>query len=123
MALKTMYAPQVNSPATTTTGAITATSTTVTVLSGSVLPSAPMLLVLGDSEIAETVLMTGKSGNTLTIQRAVEGKARYWQAGTPVARLFTAKDLKDVQDNIRSLSADLTPISTADIDAIIGSLS
>lgn len=120
--LKTMYSPQANSPSTTTTGGISATSNSVTVQNASVLPAAPMLLVLGESELAETVLVTAISGNTLTIQRAVEGKARYWAAGTAVARLFTAKDLKDVQDNIRALANDLTPISSSEIDAIIGTL-
>lgn len=104
--LETMYAPQVNSPTTSTAGSLTSSSTSVTVLDASRLPAAPMLLVLGgDTENAETVLMTAKNSNTLTLTRAVEGSARAWPAGTLVARLFTAADLKAVQDNIAALNS------------------
>ena len=103
--LDTMYAPQVNSPTTSTVGNISSSATSVTVLDASILPSPPMLLVLGgDTENAETVLATAKSTNTLTITRAVEGTARAWEGGTSVGRLFTAKDLKTVQDNITALN-------------------
>lgn len=118
--LETMYAPQANSPTTSTVGNLTTSSTSVTVLDASVLPSPPMLLVLGgDTENAETVLCTAKSTNTLTLTRAVEGTARAWTAGTAVARLFTAMDLKVVQDNITALntgkaeSSDMPTASTS----------
>ena len=103
--LETMYAPQANSPTTSTVGNMTSSATSVTVLDASVLPSPPMLLVLGgDTENAETVLCTAKSSNTLTLTRAVEGTARAWTAGTAVARLFTALDLKTLQDNVTALN-------------------
>lgn len=102
--LATMYPPQALSPATTTAGAVTTASTSVTVLNGSVLPDAPNLLTFGgETENPETVLMTAKNGNTLTIQRAVQGTARAWPAGSTIARLFTAKDLLDLQSNITAL--------------------
>lgn len=111
--LETMYAPQANSPTTSTVGNMTSSATSVTVLDASVLPSPPMLLVLGgDSENAETVLCTAKSSNTLTLTRAVEGTARAWTAGTAVARLFTAKDLQTVQNNITALNDDKAPASS-----------
>ena len=104
--LDTMYAPQANSPTTSTVGSMTTGSTTVTVLDASVLPSPPMLIVLGgDTESAETVLVTAINSNTLTMTRAVEGSARAWSPGTAVSRLFTAKDLKTVQDNITALNS------------------
>ena len=104
--LETMYAPQANSPTTSTVGNMTTSSGSVTVLDASILPAPPMLLVLGgDTETPETVLCTAKSSNTLTLTRAVEGSARAWAAGTAVARLFTAKDLKAVQDNITALNS------------------
>lgn len=103
--LETMYAPQANSPTTSTVGNISSSATSVTVLDASALPDPPMLLVLGgDTENAETVLCTVKSSNTLTLTRAVEGTARAWAAGTAVGRLFTAMDLKAVQDNITALN-------------------
>ena len=104
--LNTMYAPQVNSPATSLSNDISNSATSITVANGSVLPAAPMLLVLGgDTENAETVLMTAKSTNTLTVTRGVEGSARAWTSGTSVARLFTAKDLADLQSNVTALNS------------------
>lgn len=103
-----MYPGQVNSPFTTTLGEISATDTAVVVADASVLPSAiPYLLTLGyDKSASETVLVTAVSGNTLTIVRAVDGPALLWVAGTKAARIFTAKDLNDIQENIRILEQD-----------------
>lgn len=101
-----MYPGQTNSPFTTTLGEISATDTAVVVADASVLPVAvPFLLTLGyDKSASETVLVTAVSGNTLTITRAVDGPALLWVAGTKAARVFTAKDLNDIQDNIRTLN-------------------
>ena len=104
--LETMYAPQINSPATSLASNITSSSTSISVANGSVLPAAPMLLVIGgDTENAETVLMTAKSSNTLTVTRGVEGTARSWTSGATVARLFTAKDLSALQSNVTALNS------------------
>ena len=103
--LQIMYAPQTNSPATSTVGALSAGTLSVEVLNASILPAPPMLLVLGgDTQTPETVLMTAKEGNILILQRAIEGNASSWDAGTMVARLFTATDLQTVQDNIGRLN-------------------
>lgn len=111
--LETMYAPQANSPTTSTVGNISSSATSVTVLDASVLPSPPMLLVLGgDTENSETVLCTAVSSNTLTITRAIEGTARAWAGGTAIGRLFTAKDLQTVQNNITALNDDKAPASS-----------
>ena len=104
--LQTMYAPQVNSPATVLMGALTAGTTQVDVLNAALLPEPPMLLVIGGNDPnAETVLMTARTGNTITIRRAVQGTARSWAAATEIARLFTAADLETVQRNILALDA------------------
>lgn len=104
--LKTMYPPQANSPLTTLAGALTQSATEIMVLAGVVLPDAPNLLVIGgETEQAETVLMTAKNGNALTLVRAVQGVAREWPAGSTIARFFTAKDLADIQDNIRDIAS------------------
>lgn len=104
--LKTMYSGQGNSPFTTTLGEISATDTAVVVADASALPATlPYLLTLGyDKSASETVLVTAVSGNTLTIVRAVDGPALLWVAGTKAARIFTAKDLNDIQENIRTLN-------------------
>ena len=104
--LVTMYPAQANSPETSLSGALTAAGTTVNVVDGSVLPEAPNLLTIGaDGSTAETVLMTAKNGNVLTVTRAQNGTtARAWSAGDVIARYFTAADQTAMQDNIKKLN-------------------
>ena len=103
-----MYPAQANSPVTSLSGALTAAGTTVNVVDGSVLPEAPNLLTIGaDGSTAETVLMTAKSGNVLTVTRAQNGTtARAWSAGDVIARYFTAADQTAMQENIKKLNED-----------------
>ena len=104
--LVTMYPAQANSPETSLSGALTAAGTTVNVVDGSVLPEAPNLLTIGaDGSTAETVLMTAKNGNVLTVTRAQNGTtARAWAAGDVIARYFTAADQTAMQENIKKLN-------------------
>ena len=104
--LVTMYPAQANSPETSLSGALTAAGTTVNVVDGSVLPEAPNLLTIGaDGSTAETVLMTAKNGNVLTVTRAQNGTtARAWSAGDVIARYFTAADQTAMQKNIKKLN-------------------
>ena len=104
--LVTMYPAQANSPETSLSGALTAAGTTVNVVDGSVLPEAPNLLTIGaDGPTAETVLMTAKNGNVLTVTRAQNGTtARAWSAGDVIARYFTAADQTAMQENIKKLN-------------------
>lgn len=103
-----MYPAQANSPETSLSGALTAAGTTVNVVDGSVLPDAPNLLTIGaDGSTAETVLMTAKNGNVLTVTRAQNGTtARAWSAGDVIARYFTAADQTAMQDNIKKLNEE-----------------
>ena len=104
--LVTMYPAQANSPETSLSGALTAAGTTVNVVDGSVLPEAPNLLTIGaDGSTAETVLMTAKNGNVLTVTRAQNGTtARAWSAGDVIARYFTAAGQTAMQENIKKLN-------------------
>lgn len=104
--LVTMYPAQANSPETSLSGALTAVGTTVNVVDGSVLPEAPNLLTIGaDGSTAETVLMTAKNRNVLTVTRAQNGTtARAWSAGDVIARYFTAADQTAMQENIKKLN-------------------
>ena len=106
--LLTMYPAQANSPETSLSGALTAAGTTVNVVDGSVLPDAPNLLTIGaDGSTAETVLMTAKNGNVLTVTRAQNGTtARAWSAGDVIARYFTAADQTAMQENIKKLNEE-----------------
>ena len=104
--LLTMYTGQANSPETTLAGSLTSSGTTATVLDGSILPAAPNYLTIGgDTSSAETVLMTAKDGNTITIQRGQNGTAaRTWEKGDIVGRYFTAADHNALIENINSLN-------------------
>lgn len=112
--LKTMYPAQANTPETTLAGALTTSDTSVTVLDGSILPDAPNLLTIGaDTTTAETVLMTAKDGNVLTIERGYNGTSpRSWTKGDIIGRYFTAADQTAVQENIKALDTgkpDIVP--------------
>lgn len=104
-----MYAAQANSPFTTITGDLDTTATSFSVVDPSVFPAElPFLLTLGfDTTVAETVLVTAVSGGTVTCTRGVDGTLLSWPAATKVARVFNAKDLNDVQANIRTLKQAL----------------
>ena len=112
--LKTMYLAQPNTPETTLAGALTTSDTSVTVLDGSILPDAPNILTIGaDTTTAETVLMTAKAGNVLTIERGCDGTTpRSWTKGDIIGRYFTAADQTAVQENIKALDTgkpDIVP--------------
>lgn len=106
--LVTMYPAQANTPETTLAGSLTTTGTSVTVLDGSVLPEAPNYLTIGaDSATAETVLMTAKNGNDLTITRGQNGTAaRAWGKGDIIGRYFTAADHDALRENIETLNTE-----------------
>jgi hypothetical protein len=116
--LAKMYPPQANTPETSLSGALTAAGTTVNVVAGTMLPDAPNLLTIGaDGSTAETVLMTAKNGNVLTVVRGQDGTtARAWSAGDVIGRYFTAADQKAMQDNITALNNGKTEKVTSPTD-------
>lgn len=119
--LTTMYAGQTNSPATTLASNITSSATSITVSDASALPAVPFPLTIGiNSTNSETVLVTAKNSNTLTVTRGWDGAAAAWNADTPCARTFTAKDLDTVQSNIGTLNTDKA--EQADVDAAVNEL-
>jgi hypothetical protein len=121
-----MYPPQKDSPSTFLLGDISAVDTLITVSSAAVLPQTlPYPLTLGfDKAITETVIVTAQnlSNNQLTITRGTP--AYSWTAGTRAARVLTAKDFSDVQDNIADLNTGLSDVQetvagyTGDIAAL-----
>lgn len=110
MTLKTMYPPQKDSPSTFLLGNISTSDVSMTVGNAAVLPQiVPYPLTIGfDKPITETVMVTAINlgTNTLTVTRGTPAYA--WVAGSVVARVFTANDLKDVQDNILDIDSGLT---------------
>ena len=113
MSLQPMYPAIPNSPATVTTGALSAVATEVAVGDSAVFGlDLPQLAVLGDGSNAETVLITAISGNLLTITRAVEGVAKIWAAGTVMARNFCALDHNTLIANINTLDGEVAALES-----------
>jgi hypothetical protein len=107
MAQETMYPAIVNSPGTVLSAAITNSTTTISLVDATKLPTAPNLATIGILEDTETILYTGKSGNSLTgVTRGFQGTAKVWGAGTPVARMFTAYDYDTLKNNVTDTHAD-----------------
>lgn len=103
-----LYPAIPNSPIAKLTSAITAQDTSITVDDATKLPDAPNLATLGSDENNETILYTGKSGNTLTgVTRGFEGVAKSWDAESPIARLFTAYDYNTLIEKIDELGNKL----------------
>ncbi len=106
-----------NSPYTTITGNLDTTATSITVVDPSALPlTFPCLLTLGyDTSTAETVLATAIANDVITCVRGVDGTLQEWPAGTRISRVFTAKDLNDVQTNISRIG---TMIGSGNLDTV-----
>jgi hypothetical protein len=116
--MRTLYPAQAFSPQALLAEIFNSSDTTLTVNDGDLLPAPPNLLTLGTYGEAtqETILYTVKSGNVISgITRAVEGTATSWDAGTPVARYYTAKDYDDLRYNVDEIAktADRTVAFTA----------
>jgi len=111
MSYPTLYSGKVNSPETSIVSAISAGDTEITVLDVAVAPPLPNLLTIGgDKPWAETVLCTEKNGDVLTVERGVQGDARAWEMGTPIAREFTEKDLADIQEWLETLKSAIADV-------------
>lgn len=106
LSLLTLYEALANSPYTTITGDLDTTATSITIVDPAAIPSTfPCLLTIGyDTSTAETVLATSISGDTLTVTRGVDGTLQTWTAGSRISRVFTAKDLNDIQTNISRIA-------------------
>ena len=121
MALQEMYPALINSVATALTGAISASDTTLYVLDDSRIPDPPNLLVLGEnSALAETVKLTAKNGNLLTVVRGFQGAAKAWNSGTSVSRNFTAYDHDAFRANVETLNDEQIAHETAQLPHITG---
>lgn len=116
--LSPMFTGAVNSPETFITAEVSETDTIITIQSATGFPNTdePYLVVLGGGfSNAETVRVTGASGNTLTIERGYQGIAQSWPQGTTAAVNFTEAHYQALVGNINSLNegkADKTAIAT-----------
>ncbi len=89
------------SPITYLAADISAGQTTISIADDTALPEAPNIATIGFGENIETVKYGQKSNGVLQeVVRGVEGIPRAWQAGTEVARFFTAYDHLAMIDKI-----------------------
>ncbi len=109
MALTTMYPAKNNSPTTTLTAVLESSGTVMALEDATVLPAAPNLAVIGNSDTAEIVLYTEINGHNVTIVRGQNGTiAGTWTVGSPVARNITALDHEIFRENILDLESRKT---------------
>ncbi|MEK5417333.1 hypothetical protein [Paenibacillus sp. FSL L8-0708] len=116
MAQQTMYPAIANSPGTELSAALTVAATTIAVVDATKLPAAPNVFTIGTDESSETILYTGKSGNSLTgCTRGFDGTtSKAWVIGSKVARYYTAYDHEAFRKNLTDLSG-VTNESTTDV--------
>lgn len=101
-----MYPGFPNSPVTTLAETLTIDATSATVIDGTKLPDTlPNLLTIGTDVDAETVLVTVKNSNVLTITRGIEGSAKQWNPGEIIGRMFTNYDHNAFKSNIEDLDS------------------
>ena len=124
--LKPMYRGIPYSPPTHLVSPVSAAATEIHVENGAVFPDPPSLAVLGIDENAETILYTVRDGNILRgITRGVQGSARAWLIGTPIARNFTESDHGALIDNILTLEEHVNTTTTElqdDVDETVTEL-
>lgn len=106
-----------NNADSTLNGAINNVTTTVVVADGSPFPSVGdfRLLIGSNPDTGELVLVTARSGNTLTVVRGQEGtSAQSWTDGTVVTHILTAGAIYTLQQTLRgkSLNASLETVGS-----------
>ena len=106
--MQTMYDGSNNSVMTQLSSSITASVTTIPLLSVDNIPTAPNLITIGTSNDAEVVLYTGISSLNLTgCTRGFGGStASSWASGAYVYRAYTAYDHNTFIDNINELDTE-----------------
>lgn len=106
--LMDMFEGTINSIPTALASSITAQDTTITLVDGGVLPPGPNICTIGDSNDAETVQYSIKTGNTLLqVIRGFQGTAKAWNVDTVVARNFTEYDYRALKHNLETISIDM----------------
>ncbi len=107
MDLETMYKGIAFSPTAVITANISATDTMIPVNDVDAFPDAPNIATIGVDAGAETIIYNDKTTSMLTgCTRGVEGVAKDWEQGTVLGRNFTAKDHRDIVENIQALSEE-----------------
>lgn len=95
--MRAIYPGMPFSPPATLADNIGAADTVIPVSDVSAFPDAPNYATIGTDENGETIKYTAKTATSLSgCVRGVEGAAKAWTAGEPIARNFTAADQADI---------------------------
>lgn len=121
-----MYKGAINSPETIITNNISNTDTLIYVQDETKVPTdLPNLMVLGTGISAETIKVLSISGLAITVERAFQGTAKTWNAGTTIARNFTEYDYEALKNNVEELAdnqGDLATLTTTDKTNLVGAV-
>lgn len=121
-----MYKGAINSPETIITNNISNTDTLIYVQDETKVPTdLPNLMVLGTGISAETIKVLSISGLAITVERAFQGTAKTWNAGTTIARNFTEYDYEALKNNVEELTdnqGDLTLLATVEQSNLVGAI-
>lgn len=121
-----MYKGAINSPETIITNNISNTDTLIYVQDETKVPTdLPNLMVLGTGISAETIKVLSISGLAITVERAFQGTAKTWNAGTTIARNFTEYDYEALKSNVEELTenqGDLTLLDTVEQSNLVGAI-
>ncbi|SKB36241.1 hypothetical protein SAMN02745120_1035 [Acetoanaerobium noterae] len=121
-----MYKGAINSPETIITNNISNTDTLIYVQDETKVPTdLPNLMVIGTGISAETIKVLSISGLAITVERAFQGTAKTWNAGTTIARNFTEYDYEALKNNVEELAdnqGDLATLITTDKTNLVGAV-
>lgn len=121
-----MYKGAINSPETIITNNISNTDTLIYVQDETKVPTdLPNLMVLGTGISAETIKVLSISGLAITVERAFQGTAKTWNAGTTIARNFTEYDYEALKNNVEELAdnqGDLATLTTTEKTNLVGAV-
>lgn len=102
------YPPLVASPIVYLSAAITAVQTTIPLTDMSKVPDGPNILTIGTGEDSETFFYEAKGVGVCTgVERGVEGAAKAWDGGTPVASVPAAQQIKALQNRLIAAEANI----------------
>ncbi len=106
-----LYEGMMGSPITYLVSDISAGQTSIAIADNDALPDAPNICTIGYGEQIETIRYGAKNNGVLQqITRGIEGTPRAWQAGTEIARFFTAYDHKAIIENFIAHKADFASL-------------
>lgn len=103
-----LYPPLAGSPVVYLSAAITNVQTTIPLTDMSLVPDGPNILTIGTGPDSETYFYEAKGVGVCTgVERGIEGVAKAWDGGTPVASVPAAQVIRALQNRLIAAEADI----------------